>query len=341
LCRALAAQETSSTSSLKQVGSYDIDLSGADRKDFAANRLGQDPGVHVCSENVAVMLSVANESATPIILSRVDGSPFGFPTSQMETLKVSKGVSAKFPIVLPRVDRLNDVCKELINMTKFKWRSDIEGSHPDDAQETGGPMYPVNRRARQGFLELPFSCLNTIIKGNPIFLSRICKAPCTIKVETIGTSSVRKPVDISITVKMADWLSSDLIKRTRCVLSFFCANQNSAPDGAFDLNKENRSLAGSDETANKSDSNGFIWIGQTRKNLRLGDTVDLETEAGVAVNHQAKILFLEEGDYFVSACLSLSEENDEENGIKEVWWADKASKIHVSRSSTKAMANIS
>ena len=74
------------------------------------DRLGQDPGIHVCSDEVPVSISVANESASPIILSREDGLPIGFPESKLSSLRVSSGVSAKFPIMLPRVDRSIDIC---------------------------------------------------------------------------------------------------------------------------------------------------------------------------------------------------------------------------------------
>jgi hypothetical protein len=333
----------------KPVGSYDFDISDKDNnEEFVANRLGRDPGIHVCSDKAVVMISVANESSSPIILTRVDGSPFGFPSSQMDSLKVSKGVSAKFPILLPRVDRSENVCQELIDMTKFEWRSCIPGSHPDDAQETGGSMFPANRRVRQGILELPFSCLKTIIDENPIFLSRICKAPCSIGV-SIATGSnnagvvasspnaiVGKPVDVSVTVEMAKWLSFDLKKSTKCVLSFCCAKQNSS----LDADKENRAIADINKT-NSSSSKGFVWIGQTRKNLRIGETSSSSSKENEAasVHHQARIIFLEEGDYYVSACLNLSgaeqDDDDDSSGVKEVWWANKAAKMHVSRSTKR------
>lgn len=329
----------------KPVGSYDFDLSDKDsNEEFVANRLGRDPGVHVCSDKAVVMISVANESSSPIILTRVDGSPFGFPSSQMNSIKVSKGVSAKFPILLPRVDRSENVCQALIDMTQFEWRSCIPGSHPDDAQETGGPMFPANCRVRRGILEMPVSCLNTIIDENPIFLSRICKAPCSIGVNIIANGSknageaasspnamVGKPVEVSVTVEMAKWLSADLKKSTKCVLGFCCVKQNSS----LDNDKENRALTHTTKAnSNKNNSSkGFVWIGQTRKNLRIGET---EENEAASVRHQARIMFLEEGDYYISACLNLSgaeqDEDDSSGGVKEVWWANTAVKMHVSRS---------
>ena len=314
LCHALASNEGNTGQNADFANSIE------NKQGFVTNRLGQDPGIHVCSDQVVVMVSVNNESSSPIVLTRVDKSPFGFSNSQMDSLKVSKGVGAKFPILLPRVERSDKICQDLITMLKFRWRSDIPGSEPDDAQQTGGPMFPANYRVREGVLEVPVSCMKTIIDENPIFLSRICKPPCTIEVCISNfekeKASVGKPVDVSVAVEIAKWLSSDLKKRTRCVLSFFCARQ--------DADKENQTLTG-----NRKKNEDFVWIGQTRKNLRLGE---LAPKDETALALQAKIMFLAEGDYFVSACLTFTEAAEADSATKEVWWADKAVKIRVSRS---------
>ena len=319
LCNALAVQE--SRRRYISARTYDIDLprSGStDDEEFVANRLGQDPGIHVCSDEVAVMISVANESASPIILSREDSSPIGFAESKMSTLKISPGVSAKFPIILPRIERSTDICDRLIAMTRLKWKGDILGARMDDAQETGGPIFPVNRRVREGILEVPSICLKNIVDENPIFLSRICKAPCSITVDIIGQADgsqsksvgVGKPVDISVTVDMAKWLSNDLLQRTNCTLTFCCARKGRPP-----LKLK--------EDANSVERNEYIWIGQIRKVLAYGGRSSKNP-------HLARLIFLNEGDYYVSACLSLSRVDNDED-IKEVFWAEKAGMVHVSR----------
>jgi len=314
LCRSLASAGNGGAAS------YDFDSAIENKQEFVENRLGQDPGIHVCGDQVVIMVSVANESSSPIVLTRIDGSPFGFANSHMDSMKVSKGVSAKFPILLPRIERSENVCKELIDMVKFNWKSDIPGSQPDDAQETGGPMFPANCRVRQGVLELPSVCLKTIIDENPIFLSRICKAPCSIGVSISNASNttpihkadIGKPIDVSLAVEMAKWLSSDLKKRTKCVVSFCCAKHSGG--------KEHRALTETNETKN----NGFVWMGQTRKNLQLEEITS-------TARLKAKIMFLAEGEYFVSACLTLTGAEETESGTKEVWWADKAAKMQVAK----------
>jgi len=342
LCHALAARESNcnhSSSNIRQkVGesyydSYGEGPGSTEEDGFVENRLGRDPGVHVCSEMVALMISVTNESSSSIILSRADSSSIGFPQREMNTLRVSKGVSAKFPILLPRLNRLPDICQRLATMTKFKWRSDIPGSEPENAQDTGGPMFPANCRVRQGILEIPRSCLKNIVDENPIFLSRICKAPCSIQVfheAGSNTAMVGKPVSVSFAVEIAEWLSADLKDRTNCVLNVCCARKDSFVENEQrgDMIKENMPLAMKDDGIKSeiNTNNEFIWIGQIRKSLKL-DEISPET-----LKHRVKIMFLAEGDYFVSACLSLSGMANEDEDVKEVWWAEKAAKMSVSRS---------
>ncbi|VEU42487.1 unnamed protein product [Pseudo-nitzschia multistriata] len=321
LCNALAIKESDSERSLSpRAGST------GDQK-IGPKRLDRDRGIHVCSDEVVVMISVANESSSPIILSRMDGLPVGFAKSKMDTLKVSKGVSAKFPIILPRLERTDDICQRLVAMLKFKWKSEIGGSELDDAQETGGPMFPVNYRVREGILEIPRPCLQKIIDENPIFLSRICKAPCSIGVSIFGGSNgnesqqsvknvqVGKPVDVAVSAEIAEWLSADRKDRTNCTLKFYCARQNSSTNNAD--GKENASCA-------SNQSKDFVWIGQIHKTLTMGETSS-DTDP-----HRARIVFLSEGNFFVSACLGLSGAEDR-GDPKEIWWAEKAGMVRVSK----------
>eukprot|EP00536_Pseudo-nitzschia_multiseries_P018057 jgi/Psemu1/227659/e_gw1.2100.10.1 len=335
LCHALASQESNGqTDTVRPIDVSSPGTGDANEEGFVANRLGWNSGAHVCSDEVGVIVSVTNESPSPIVLSRMDGSPIGFAQSKLESLKISKGISVKFPIILRRAERSSDICRQLVEMIKFKWKSDIAGSDLDDAQETGGPMFPENRRVRQGILEIPHACLKKIVDDNPIFLSRICKAPCSIgvcvlekstgtepKEQLIKNVRVGKPVDIAVTVDMANWLSAELKERTNCTLKFCCARQDSSPDTGADT-KENSAGNG-----NHNSSKEFVWVGQIRKNLRIGEKSSAANETDP---HRARILFLKEGDYLVSACLSFNGSENED--MKETWWAEKAAKIHVSKS---------
>ncbi|KAG7338886.1 transport protein [Nitzschia inconspicua] len=280
-----------------------------DDEDFVVNRLGQDSGVHACGDGVVVILSVANETSSDIKLSRPDGSDFGFEGSTISTLKILPGVSAKVPMVLPRLERGTGICEQLIALTRLNWEADVSDNEGDGMGSSGGPMIPINRRVRKGSLEIPSVCLKNIVDENPVFLSRICKAPCTISVRAKAASDSGivvkteklKPVDLSVNVEVASWLSKNLLDDTKLTLEFCCAK--------IDLDGE--------RLAPKS----HVWIGQIRKALLPG-------KPSFKHPHSARILFLNEGTYNISACVSFSRTGDSED-VAEVWWAEKAITVQV------------
>jgi hypothetical protein len=278
-----------------------------DNAEFVENRLGMDPGVHVCSDKVVMLVSVVNETTSAILLSTPDGRAVGgFERSPMETLTVPPGVSVKIPMILPRVDRAPAICEHLISMTSLQWKSEIPVTDALAMLETGGTMVPVNRRVRCGSMEIPSDCLKTIIDENPTFLSRICKAPCSVKVGTAGGNSkeaakvaVGKPVDISVDIELADWVPAAVLKQSNFTLEFCCARKDvpQIPENGRD----------------------YVWCGQIRKALPSE-----EKKHG----HRARIIFMSEGDYAVSACVSFSR-TDNDDDVKEIWWAQKAQNIRV------------
>lgn len=324
LCNAFAAQESHRW--YESTCSYNIDpphAGSTDDEGLVSNQLGKDPSIYVCGDKVTVLMSVTNETTSPIFLSKEDGASLGFPESMMSQLKVSPGVSAKIPIMLKRILRTDIetgddcICRKVIAMTRLKWVSDISVAESDDAQETGGPYFPVNRRVREGILEIPLLCLKKVIEESHTFVSRICQAPCYISINAAAGQAegsyltnveVDTPVDISVKVEMAKWFSNDLLERTRCTLNFSCVRQDISLKGDNHL-----------ERACKSD---HIWVGQIRKAYRENNLK----------NTRCRLLFLNEGDYCVSACLTLSRLNNGKD-VQEVWWAEKAVVIHASKRS--------
>lgn len=278
-----------------------------DDENFVLNRFGKDPGVHVCGDKVIVLVSVANETASTICLSRPSGSVGGFEGSPIDTLKVASGISVKIPMVLPRVDRAIDICERLVEMTTLAWESqDIEGDYVSEI-ETSGTMIPVNKRVRRGTLRMPMECLKQIVDENPTMLSRLCKSPCSINVILAGETSkeahqagIGKQMDVFVQIELADWLPVDLLEENNVTLEFCCARKD-----------------GTDVEHNKD----YIWCGQIRKSLA---SLNGERES----NHRARLLFLSEGNYMVSACLTFRR-NDVNGDVKEIWWADKARHVQV------------
>lgn len=280
-----------------------------DRDEFVLGRLGTDNGVHVCGDKVFVFVAISNESNVTIALSSSRGTVGGFDGSTMQTVKVNPGVSAKIPIVLPRIERASGIDEKIVAMTKLSWASEV-CEKPDEVDpdiHTGGTIVPINRRERMGSIEIPMPCLKTIIDENPIFLSRACKAPCTIAVggsNTSGAVTIGKPFLVTIDIDLADWIPDSLLQETKQTLEFCCVRKGS-----------------SDIKVDRKSHKDFVWSGHTRKTLGDGNKNH---------KHRARLVFLEEGDYAVSACLSFSRFGMADQA-KEVWWAEKAQLVHVTR----------
>ena len=118
-------------------------------------------------------------------------------------------------------------------------------------------------------------------------LSRLCKSPCSINVILAGETSkeaqqagIGKQMDVFVQIELADWLPADLLEENNVTLEFCCARK----DGT--------------DAEHKKD---YIWCGQIRKSLA---SLNGQRES----NHRARLLFLSEGNYMVSACLTSIEE---------------------------------
>lgn len=288
----------------------------ADDDNFVANRLGSDPGVHVCGDQVVALLSVVNDSTSPITLSSPNGPVGGFEGHEMKSLRVMPGVSAKIPMILPRIDRAPGIAQQLASMTRLAWKSELSDNGTEASTETGGTILPVNRRVRKGSMEIPLPNLKTTIDENTTFLSRICKSPCSISVGLVGgvddvpaNVATEKPFNIVVEIHLADWITDDVLKHLKQTLQFCCARK-----GADDTN---------DPDGHRRD---YVWCGHVRKSLR---SKDISRKS----SHKARLLFLQEGEFFVSASLSFSK-LDAEDDIKETWWAEKAQIVRVKRAPT-------
>lgn len=92
-----------------------------------------------------------------------------------------------------------------------------------------------------------------------------------------------------------DWVPKDVAAKCRITLEFCAAR------------KERKTERGS-----------FVWCGLIRRNLCLNDT-DL--------SHKARVVFLKDGEYVVSACARLI--NQDGNGSEETWFAPLAEAVVV------------
>jgi hypothetical protein len=162
--------------SLEELGEYSI-----------LNRVGKDSGVHVSSDEVVLLVAVANETNSTIILSNRKGLVGGFEGSPMPTVRVTSGVSVKIPVVIPRIDRIDengevtDIAAELVTRTALQWESEVvEGADGTD------------KIKRTGRVRIPSRCLREIIDEHKSFASRICKPPITVGVGIHGNERAKE-----------------------------------------------------------------------------------------------------------------------------------------------------
>merc|ERR1712157_541274 len=93
-------------------------------------------GVHVSADEIVVLMAVANETNSTIVLSNRKGRVGGFEGSPMPTVRVTSGVSVKIPVVIERIERLDeegkvvDIAAELISRTALQWESASLESSP-------------------------------------------------------------------------------------------------------------------------------------------------------------------------------------------------------------------
>ena len=269
-----------------------------------------DPGVHVCGNEVVVLMAVANETNSTIILSNRKGLVGGFQGSPMPTVRVTSGVSVKIPVVIPRIDRIDsedgvmDIAAELIARTALQWES--EAADGDDS---------ANKSKRQGRVRIPSRCLREIIEEHKSFASRICKSPVAVEVglKADGEDSSNDDGDLklnpgaSIVVDVGahlnDWVPKQVASKLNITLEFCCARKDSGKNALSE--QDQGSVA-------------FIWCGQLRR------TVGADEE----MKHSARIAFLRPGIFVVSACAKVSNSG---SMTEETWWAPIAKTVIIEK----------
>jgi hypothetical protein len=270
-------------------------------------QVGVDPGVHVCGDEVVVLMAVANETNSTIILSNRKGLVGGFEGSPMPTVRVTSGVSVKIPVVIPRIERIDseegvmDIAAELIARTALQWETEAADGDDDSA----------NKRRRQGRVRIPSRCLREIIEEHKSFASRICKSPLSVNV---GLSEVGQAggdillsqggsllVDVEASIQA--WVPKEVVSRLNVILEFCCARKDSA----------NNALSEQDQC-----QVAFIWCGQLRRAMGAEEEM----------KHRARIAFLRPGVFVVSACAKISCAG---STTEETWWAPIAKTVTVEK----------
>jgi hypothetical protein len=267
------------------------------------NRVGMDNGVHVSADEVVLLMAVANETNSTIILSNKKGLVGGFEGSPMPTVKVTSGVSVKIPVVIPRIDRIDengevtDIAAELVSRTALQWESEV--AEGDENTE---------KIKRTGRVRIPSRCLREIIDEHQSFASRICKPPVALHVsfgedkKSEVSLTIGEPVQVNTNVSIQDWVPPDVVAKSKVTLEFCCAEK---------------------QPGNNSSTSGrmpYVWCGQLRRTIDLFNDDDDKS-------HCARIAFFQCGVYVVSACAKIS--SHDTPGVEEFWWAPHAKIIKV------------
>lgn len=325
LCLSLAQQKAQSEMIARKWGSardrfldaepptktqlLDEESSAGNSLSFLLNRVGMDPGAHVASDEIVVLMAVANETNSTILLSNRKGRVGGFSGSPMPTVRVTSGVSVKIPVVIPRIARINmedpdkavDIAAELVANTALQWTSVSEDNSSDDE---------ARAKVRQGRVRIPSKCLREIISEHLSFSSRICVPPVTVQV-SIGRLDgdavlcVKRgaPVTATVTVHVKEWVPPELMDRLRITMEFVCARKNASGSSSHTVKQE------------------FVWCGLLRRTVSAASHDEMK--------HVARVMFLTEGAFVVSACAKVSA-CQAEGGAEETWWAQFAENVVVS-----------
>ena len=328
LCHSLAQQKLQSDAIARKWGSHrtfvDADPSRLHYSDgndkptkhngsSLLTRVGMDAGAHVASDEVVVLMAVANETNSTILLSNRKGRVGGFSGSPMPTVRVTSGVSVKIPVVIPRVARIDledpdkamDIAAELVANTALTWKSVTDGSGTADEVS-------FNTKVRQGRVRIPSKCLREIISEHYSFASRICVAPVTVHV-SIGRPdgdphlSVKRGAAVTahVTVRMQEWVPVEVLERLALTMEFGCARKNAT--------------VSSDTSSSTAQKKDYVWCGLLRRTVS-------PTLTGNEMQHHARVVFLADGVFVVSACAKVSAEPE----VEETWWAQFAEQVVVS-----------
>mmetsp|Transcript_27530 Transcript_27530/g.39886 ORF Transcript_27530/g.39886 Transcript_27530/m.39886 type:complete len:566 (+) Transcript_27530:199-1896(+) len=288
--------------SLNSIGSV-----AASQDETILNRVGMDQGVHVSGDEVVVLMAVANETNSTIVLSNRKGLVGGFEGSPMPTVRVTSGVSVKIPVVIQRIERIDensevaDIAMELVSRTALHWES----------EPTEGEI-AANKRVRQGRVRIPSRCLREIIDEHKSFSSRICKPPVAVRVsvgrEESKSEMVLSPgafVEAVAHVNIQDWIPSHVLSTCSITVEFCCARKDS---GSKELSFE------------EENNTPYVWCGQIRRTVNASEAEDM--------GHRARVTFFQCGVFVVSACAKISGRG----GLaEETWWAPHAETIKVEK----------
>jgi len=319
MCTSLSSRTVDKSASTEAKEKFLVDYNdGTDDRGYSRKlkRVGLDQGTHVASSEVVFVLTIANETSSEVILSREEGPVGGFPGQAMANVPVHPGVSAKFPVVVSRIPRLQsdgsvvNLVDEITSRMKLRWEAKREAEDPSGKQDMA-----------KGHLRIPREALRDIIENYPSFVSRICEPPCDIKLMVRGKPSsssplavsIADPVEVSAEVSVSDWVPAETAAKCSLMLEFFCSRKT--PSGTSTGAQAN----------GQSVSREYVWCGKLRREFRM------DGEGDDAPRHTIKVAFLKNGFYSVSVCARIRHDDAPRKELEEIWWAPVAGAIYVDK----------
>jgi hypothetical protein len=262
---------------------------------FVTNRVGLDSGMFVCSEEVVFLLTISNDTSSEITLSRPGGAVGGFAGCPLSTVQVHAGVSATVPVVvsrMPRVDETGapfDIVSDLVSKTSLVWETKRE----DESGEV----------VARGRIRMPPVCLKDLMYRHPSLVPRICQSPLHMRLhvggklnESSALVSLGAPLEVSVEVDVAPWLSDKIVENCTVTLELCCVRQ------------------GGNSSSKTVQSRDFVWCGKQQQKMNLSDPKKA---------HSARIAFVREGQFVISACARMSR-TDVKHSAEEIWFAPSA-----------------
>ena len=273
-------------------------------------RVGHDSGVFVCKDDLVMLMEVTNDANATIILSNQSGNVGGFESYPMHTVRVTAGVSVKIPLVISRIDSMDEngatgeIANELIAATTLQWEYEAFDSTDE-----------ILRRKRHGRVQIPLSCIRDLIRGHDFLTTRLCKPPLVIDAYFNGKSCkdgineeiILYPgatINSQLNANFQEWIPAELSSSYSVTLEFACARRGSGKSSSI-FKEQNHGA--------------YIWCGQVRKNMPIVHRHKNQME------HSARLCFLIPGEYVVSACVKICGSS----GREEIWWVPSSKFIKV------------
>jgi hypothetical protein len=266
--------------------------------------VGQHPSVDVCGSKSYFTVTVANETRAMLYVTRKSANMKmeRFPWQEMI---VHAGVSAKIPMEIPRILRVDekgmppDVWTEFARQTTLRWES-----REDDALG----------RKRRGYIRIPPEHWMDIVARYPAVVAHICTLPCSIALK-VNDKSVSDaalsiplgyPISVAMNVVFAPWVPADLVSRLVVTMEFQC-KRRTIDEGPH---------------VSSNSSCDFVGAGQWERTVR-DDGLERKDHPW---DHEMKIAFCTVGQFWVSASLRIARSNDT---VPEIWWAPMSQAIQV------------